>query len=74
MIFVELMFANQVTAFISFDLLIAATAALIFIIAEGTRLKIKHYWVSIALVFLVGVSLGFPLFLYLREVKLEKNN
>jgi len=72
--FIELMFVNPVTAFISFDLLIAATAALIFIIFEGIRLNIKNYWISILLIFLVGVSLGFPLFLYMRENKLEKNN
>ncbi|MCB9208226.1 MAG: DUF2834 domain-containing protein [Ignavibacteriales bacterium] len=27
----------------------------------------KHYWTSLITVFLIGLSFGFPLFLYLRE-------
>jgi len=43
-----------------------------FIRAEGARLKMSRLWLPIVSVLFVGVSLGLPLFLYLRESELER--
>jgi hypothetical protein len=39
---------------------------------EGRRSGIRHLWLPVAANLLVGVSLGLPLFLYMRERRLEQ--
>lgn len=60
-------FSTNATSFFGFDLLVAAVAAVIFMIIEGRRLKIKRWWIPVVLTFLIGVGFAFPLFLYMRE-------
>ncbi len=36
------------------------------------RVGVRHVWAPIAATLLVGVSLGLPLFLYLRDVQIEE--
>jgi hypothetical protein len=54
------------------DVLVSAVALIAFIRGEGTRLKMHQLWLPIVSVFLVGVSLGLPLFLYIRERELAR--
>ena len=67
-----LLFAGSATAFFGMDLFVTALTVFVFMFAESKRIGMKRVWIPIAAIFLVGVSLGFPLFLYLREVHLEK--
>jgi hypothetical protein len=69
----EQLFANRVSTLFALDLFVTATVFVVFTIREGMKLKIKHLWLPFAATFLVGASLGFPLFLYLREINLEKS-
>lgn len=39
-------------------------------IVEGRRAGVRHLWAPIAANLAVGVSLGLPLFLYMREARL----
>ena len=68
------LFINRVSTLFAFDLFVTATVFIVFALYEGFKLKIKHLWIPFIATVLVGASLGFPLFLYLREVNLEKNN
>ena len=43
-----------------------------FIFYEGSRLNMKWFWMPIVGTGVVGVSLGLPLFLLLREIQLSK--
>ena len=43
------------------------------VIVEGRRADIKQLWAPIAANLAVGVSLGLPLFLYIREVRIERS-
>ena len=52
------------------DLLIAASAASIFMFYEGRRLKMKYVWLFILGSFVTAIAFTFPLFLTLRERKL----
>ena len=52
------------------DLLIAASAASIFMFYEGRRLKMKYVWLFILGFFVTAIAFTFPLFLALRERKL----
>jgi hypothetical protein len=71
-LFVRQLFANRVSAFFGLDVLVSAVALIAFIRNEGRRLKMSWLWLPVASVLLVGVSLGLPLFLYLRERELER--
>ena len=68
------LFANRVVTLFAFDLFITATTFVVFALYEGLKIKVKHLWLPFAATFLVGASLGFPLFLYLRELNLEKKD
>jgi hypothetical protein len=54
------------------DLTVVVLTFFAFMIPESLRLKIKYWWVLIPLTFLVAIAFTFPLFLYMRENKLEK--
>jgi hypothetical protein len=42
------------------------------VVIEGRRAGMKHRWAPIAANLVVGVSLGLPLFLYMREQRLVR--
>ncbi|NJK47347.1 DUF2834 domain-containing protein [Candidatus Gracilibacteria bacterium] len=54
------------------DVIVSILILCTFIVWEGSRLKMKNLWVYIASSFLVGVSLGLPLFLLMRQRQLEQ--
>jgi hypothetical protein len=54
------------------DVLVSAVVLIFFLRREGKRVGVRHLWLPIAGTLTVGVSLGFPLFLYLREDALER--
>lgn len=70
-LFFRQLFANRIGGFFGMDVLVSAVVLIFFIRREGQRLGVRHLWLPIVGVFTVGVSLGLPLFLYLRERALE---
>ncbi|HEV2195534.1 MAG TPA: DUF2834 domain-containing protein [Candidatus Acidoferrum sp.] len=70
-LFLRELFANRVGAFFGMDVLVSAVVLIFFTRREGQRLGVRHLWLPIAGTLAVGVSLGLPLFLYLRESALE---
>lgn len=67
------LFANRIGAFFGMDVVVSAAALLVFTRIEAGRLGIRHRWLVIVAVLTVGVSLGLPLFLYLRELAMQRN-
>jgi hypothetical protein len=66
------LFENRVGAFFGMDVCVSAAALLVFARGEGRRAGARAvWWVALALV-TVGVSLGLPLLLYLRERSPER--
>jgi hypothetical protein len=65
-LFVAQLFANRISAFFGLDVVVAAVVSIYFFCNEGKRLHVR-FWPAIAATLLVGVSLGLPLFLFLRE-------
>lgn len=63
-------FGSQVSAFAWLDVAVSAIVVVVFTIWEGKRIGIKKLWIPIAGLFTVGVSLGLPLFLLMREYHL----
>ncbi|HET6166051.1 MAG TPA: DUF2834 domain-containing protein [Marmoricola sp.] len=64
--------ANSVVGFVGIDLGVVALVAVVFMAIEGRRLRIPWWGVYVALVFLVAVSVAFPLFLAARTWVLAK--
>ncbi len=69
--FVRQLFANRIGAFFGWDVLISGVVLVGFVRSEGKRLGMSLLWLPILGLCAVGVSFGFPLFLYLRERALE---
>ena len=66
---VEQLFANRISGFFGLDVIVSSVVLWAFVLTEGRRKKMKHLWVYILCNLTVGVSLGLPLFLYIRERK-----
>jgi Protein of unknown function DUF2834 len=66
-LFVQQLFANRISGFFAWDVLISAVVVVGFVRSEGKRRGVKLVWLPILGVLTVGVSFGLPLFLYLRE-------
>ena len=71
-LFVSERFANRIGGFFGMDVIVSAVALWVFVRTEGRRLGMRFLWVPMAAVLTVGVSLGLPLFLYLRQIHLER--
>jgi predicted exporter len=71
-LFVEQLFATRIGAFFGLDVIVSAIVLLVFVAAEGRRLGMRHLWAPVAATLAIGVSLGLPLFLYMRERRLKR--
>ena len=71
-LFVRDLFANRISAFFAFDVIVSAVVLISFIHTEGKRLGMRLLWLPAIGTLLIGVSLGFPLFLYQRQLKLDR--
>jgi hypothetical protein len=72
MLLVRELFANRISAFFGIDVIVSAIVALVFMRVESSRLGIRTRWLPALAVLTVGVSLGLPMFLYMREKKLDQ--
>jgi hypothetical protein len=70
-LFFEQLFATQISGFFAMDVIVSSLVLWVFVFVEGRRLGMKRLWLPIAANVAVGVSLGLPLFLYMREQQLE---
>lgn len=66
------LFASHVGAFFGVDVMVSAVVLAVFVWAEGARVRVRLRWLAVVATLAVGVSLGFPLFLYMRERELER--
>lgn len=60
-------FEIRAGAVFAMDLTVTALTFVAFVLLEGKRRPVPGAWMAVAAIFLVGVSLGFPLYLWLRE-------
>jgi hypothetical protein len=71
-LFFRELFANRISAFFGMDVIVSAVVLVVFMRVEGSRLGIRRRWLPVLALVLVGVSLALPMFLYMREVELER--
>lgn len=73
-LFFRELFSNGIGGFFGMDVLVSACVLLLFVIVEGRRLGMQNLWGPILGTFLVGVSFGLPLFLYMRHPYVQGPN
>jgi hypothetical protein len=71
-LFFSELFSTRVGAFFGMDVIVSALVLFVFISVEGRRLAMRNLWLPAVATIVVGVSLGLPLFLYMRQVRLER--
>ena len=70
-LFMRELFATRIGAFFAFDVVISALVLFVFVFAERRATRVRHVWLPVVATFVVGVSLGLPMFLYLRQRSLD---
>ena len=63
--------SNAASQSLSWDLAIACLAGLLWIFFESKRLGMRFFWIYIILAISVAYAFAFPLFLFVRQGKLE---
>ena len=71
-LFYRELFANRISAFFAMDVIVSAIVLIWFIQSEGKRLRVRLLWLPTIGTLVAGVSFGFPLFLFLRQVALDR--
>ena len=69
--FIGQLFGTAVSSFFAWDVIVSSLVLWAFVLYEGRRLEMAWLWAPIAANLVVGVSLGLPLFLYMRELRRE---
>lgn len=70
-LFFEQLSSTRIGAFFGWDVVVSSVALWVFVLVEGRREGVQSLWVPVAANLAVGVSLGLPLFLYMRERRRE---
>jgi hypothetical protein len=71
-LFFHELFANRIGGFFGMDVFVSTAVLWTLIALEGRHLGVRHLWAPIVASLAVGVSLGLPLYLYLRQSRLER--
>jgi Protein of unknown function DUF2834 len=71
-LFFRELFANRISAFFALDVVVSAVVLIWFIQSEGKRSSMRLLWLPTIGTLIVGVSLGLPLFLFLRHAMLDR--
>jgi Terpene cyclase DEP1 len=66
------LFATRIGAFFGLDVIVSAVVLFVFIFSEARRIALPPVWLPVVATLLVGVSLGLPLFLFLRQRQLDR--
>lgn len=72
-LFLDQLFANRIAGFFGMDVIVSSLVLWLFVLVDGGRYQVKHRWAPVVANLAVGVSLGLPLFLYMRERRLERS-
>ncbi len=71
-LFFQELFSTKIGGFFGMDVIVSAVVLFVFIFSEGKRLEISNLWIPVVATLSVGVSLGLPLFLHMRQSKIER--
>ncbi len=63
--------SNRIGGFFGLDVIVASLVLWVFVFSEGRRIDMRYLWLPVLASLVVGVSLGLPLFLYMRQLHLD---
>jgi hypothetical protein len=66
--------ANEASTILLVDLGIASIVYHVWMIAEARRLRMRHWWIYIIWFWVIAFSSSMPLFLLMRERKLQEKS
>jgi len=69
--FVRELFATRISTFFAVDLLLSCLVFVRYLRREAARYSIGRWWLYLLALLTVGLSFALPLFLYVRESRLE---
>jgi Terpene cyclase DEP1 len=72
-LFINQLFINRISTFFAMDVFVSAVVVIVLVFTEGTRIKMQNLWIPI-IALTVGVSFSLPIFLFMRQRHLIKNN
>lgn len=72
-LFIDELFSTRIGSFFGWDVIVSAVVLLTLIVTESKRIQLQHSWLPVVATLSIGVSLGLPLFLYMREIHLAGN-
>ena len=64
-------FVTPLTSSLTSDFFIGTIPVLVWMVVEARRLRMRHWWLYVVGTFLVAFAFTCPLFLMLREIKLN---
>jgi uncharacterized protein DUF2834 len=67
------LFSTPAGAFFGMDVIVSSVVLWVLVVVDGRRAGVRNLWAPIAASLAVGVSLGLPLYLYMRERRLEQS-
>ena len=70
-LFFQQLFSTPIGGFFGMDVIVSSVVLWVLVYVEGRRAGVRHLWLPVVASILVGVSLGLPLFLYMREIRLN---
>ena len=71
-LFFSELFSTRIGGLSGLDVLASGITLFVFIWVEGRRLQVGKLWLPVLATLGVGVSCGLPLFLYMRQCRLDK--
>jgi hypothetical protein len=69
--FVRQLFGTPISTFFATDLLLSCAVFVIYLPQETARYHMRHRWLYLVALVTVGLSLSWPLFLYIRDCAIE---
>jgi len=66
------LFGTKISTSFATDLLISGLVFLGYVRAEAARLRVPYWWVYMLAMLIIGLSFAFPLFLYVRETRIQR--
>ena len=70
-LFFQELFSTKIGAFFGLDVIVSAIVLFVFMYSERKEMEISSLWLPILATLCIGVSVGFPLYLYMRQSHIE---
>lgn len=65
-------FANDAAGSLGADILVAATVGMFWMVVEARKLAMRHVWIYVVIASVVAFAAAFPLFLFMRELRMAE--